>query len=160
LTILVVSNAFDAMDAGRLLAISGYWSYWGRESPASVRRDVDLPPRLSDSLALVVQGVRRCGKSTLLGPMVERYRLDRRHCAFLNFEDPRLGQDLDHSLLDAWVGGPGHDGVATPKADAGASGGRGRRPAPCLHAWCHGADALGARPGGRLVGRALAGRPQ
>ena len=66
-------------------------------------RDIALPARLRDSLALVVQGVRRCGKSTLLTQMLERYRLNPRHCAFLNFEDPRLGQKLDHTLLDAWV---------------------------------------------------------
>lgn len=62
-----------------------------------------LPPRSSDSLALVVQGVRRCGKSTLLAQMMERYRLNPRHCAYLNFEDPRLGQQFDYSLLDTWV---------------------------------------------------------
>ena len=51
----------------------------------------------------MIQGVRRCGKSTLLAQLMGRYRLDPRHCAFLNFEDPRLGDPLDHSLLDAWV---------------------------------------------------------
>jgi predicted AAA+ superfamily ATPase len=91
------------MDAERLLEISAYWSFWDRDAPASVARDVALPKRLRDSLALVVQGVRRCGKSTLLAQMMSFYHLDPRHCAFLNFEDPRLGHPLDHSLLDAWV---------------------------------------------------------
>ena len=91
------------MDADRLREITAYWSFWGDQVPATVPRDVALPARLHDSLALVVQGVRRGGKSTLLAQMMERYRLDPRHCAFLNFEDPRLGQRLDHSLLDAWV---------------------------------------------------------
>ena len=91
------------MDAARLLEITAYWSFWDNDVPATVPRDVALPARLTDSLALVVQGVRRCGKSTLLAQMIERYRLNPRHCAFLNFEDPRLGQQLDHSLLDAWL---------------------------------------------------------
>lgn len=91
------------MDAERLLEISAYWSFWDRDVPDSVARDIVLPRRLSDSLALVIQGVRRCGKSTLLAQLMDIYRLDRRHCAFLNFEDPRLGPQLDHSLLDAWV---------------------------------------------------------
>ena len=91
------------MDAERLLEITAYWSFWDEQVPPSVPREVHLPQRLRDSLALVVQGVRRCGKSTLLAQMIERYRLNPRHCAFLNFEDPRLGQKLDHSLLDAWV---------------------------------------------------------
>ena len=91
------------VDADRLSEITAYWSFWEDPVPATVPRDVALPARLSDSLALVVQGVRRCGKSTLLAQMMGRYRLSPRHCAFLNFEDPRLGQELDHSLLDAWV---------------------------------------------------------
>ncbi len=91
------------METERLLEITAYWSFWEEPIPASVPRDISLPDRLRDSLALVVQGVRRCGKSTLLAQMLERYRLNPRHCAFLNFEDPRLGQKPDHTLLDAWV---------------------------------------------------------
>jgi len=91
------------MDPDRLLEITAYWSFWEDDVPTTVPRIVTLPAGLHDSLALVVQGVRRCGKSTLLAQMIERYRLNPRHCAFLNFEDPRLGQQLDHSVLDAWV---------------------------------------------------------
>ncbi len=91
------------MDAERLLEITAYWSFWDSQVPETVPRDVALPQRLRDSLALAVQGVRRCGKSTLLAQMMAHYRLNPRHCAFLNFEDPRLGQQLDHTLLDGWV---------------------------------------------------------
>ena len=98
------SNTPDTRDAERLREITAYWSYWDSPPSPTIQRDVTLPARLSDSLALVVQGVRRCGKSTLLAQMIERYRLDARHCAFLSFEDPRLGHELDHSLLDAWGG--------------------------------------------------------
>ena len=91
------------MDTDRLLEITAYWSFWEDQVPTTIPRDVALPARLRDSLALVVQGVRRCGKSTLLAQMISHYRLNPRHCAFLNFEDPRLGRQLDHSLLDAWV---------------------------------------------------------
>lgn len=99
----MLSSRFDTMDAERLLEISAYWSFWDQDVRRSVAREIVLPRRLSDSLALVIQGVRRCGKSTLLAQLMGFYRLDRRHCAFLNFEDPRLGHQLDHSLLDAWV---------------------------------------------------------
>lgn len=85
------------------MEISAYWSFWEEPPPETVPRDVDLPIRLRDSLALAVQGVRRCGKSTLLTQLLQRYRLNPRHCAFLNFEDPRLGRQLDHTLLDEWV---------------------------------------------------------
>ena len=102
-TIIHPSSTLDSMDTDRLLEITAYWSFWEDRVPATVPRNVALPARLRDSLAFVVQGVRRSGKSTLLAQMMERYRLNPRHCAFLNFEDPRLGQQLDHSLLDAWV---------------------------------------------------------
>jgi len=91
------------MDADRLREITAYWSFWEDQVPTTVPRDVALPRRLRDSLALVVQGVRRCGKSTLLAQMIGHYRLNPKHCAFLNLEDPRLGQQLEHSLLDGWI---------------------------------------------------------
>lgn len=91
------------MEDGRLIEVSAYWSFWDAPPPPTVRRDVELPSKLRDSLALVVQGVRRCGKSTLLSQMLERYKLNPKHCAFLSFEDPRLGAELDHSLLEQWV---------------------------------------------------------
>ena len=94
---------FDTMDEERLLEISEYWSYWDGRMPKTVPRRVTLPKRLSDSLVIVVQGVRRSGKSTLLAQLIERYRLNPKHCAFLNFEDPRLGARLDFSLLETWV---------------------------------------------------------
>lgn len=95
-----VSSTLDTMD---LMEISAYWSFWDRAPARTVPRNADLPARLRDSLALVVQGVRRGGKSTFLTQLLARYRLDPKHCAFLNFEDPRLGHELDHTLLDRWV---------------------------------------------------------
>src|SRR5690606_24352024 len=58
---------------------------------------------LVPGIALVVQGVRRCGKSTLLGQLLDRYRLDPRRCLFVNFEDPRLSGALDHETLQGLV---------------------------------------------------------
>jgi len=91
------------VDGARLLEISSYWSFWDGQLPQAVERDVQLPRQLRDSLALVIQGVRRAGKSTLLTQIVRQCRLNPRHCAFLNFEDPRLGPAPDHELLDQWV---------------------------------------------------------
>lgn len=97
-----------------LLDVAADWSFWSAPPPASVPRQVKLPAELRPDLALVVQGVRRCGKSTLLAQMMDRYGLDRRRCLFMNFEDPRFAARLDHALLqslvetfDAHLGGPG-----------------------------------------------------
>ncbi len=86
-----------------ILAVSESWSYWSEGPPPTVQRDVSLPTKLSPKVALVVQGVRRCGKSTLLAQMIDRYGLDRRRCLFLNFEDPRLANALTHTTLDEAV---------------------------------------------------------
>ena len=83
-----------------LLQVARDWSFWERPPPPSVRRAVGLPKSLSNRTALVIQGVRRCGKSTLLTQLIDRYRLDRRDCLFVNFEDPRLAGSLDFETLE------------------------------------------------------------
>ena len=89
------------MDIELLLAVAKDWSYWDEPPPSTVRRAVELPKELQPNLALVVQGVRRCGKSTLLSQLLERYDLDRKRCLFINFEDPRLSGVLNHETLQA-----------------------------------------------------------
>jgi predicted AAA+ superfamily ATPase len=86
-----------------LLDIAKDWSYWDRAPAASTARSVDLPTELRSDLALVIQGVRRCGKSTLLAQLPKRYRIDRKKCLFVNFEDPRLAGSLDATMLRSLV---------------------------------------------------------
>ncbi len=95
------TTAFDV----DILEIAASWSFWDGSpfAPATVPRRVSLPHTLRDSLCLVVQGVRRCGKSTLLRQMVDLYALNPAHCAFLNLEDPRLSNALHFPLLDRLV---------------------------------------------------------
>jgi uncharacterized protein len=91
------------MERAALLDIAGDWSYWDQEPLSSIPRNVSLPAELRQDLALVIQGVRRSGKSTLLGQLMSRYGLDRRRCLFVNFEDPRLSGSLDHEILQDLV---------------------------------------------------------
>lgn len=91
------------MSATDLLSIASEWSYWDRPPDPSVGRSVSLPNELRPGLAVVVQGIRRAGKSTLLGQLIDRYGLERRRCLFVNFEDPRLAGALDHSTLQGLV---------------------------------------------------------
>ena len=93
----------DNMDKTNILDIASTWSFWDQPVPDSVPRSVELPDALEDSFGLVIQGVRRCGKSTLLQQLIARYRLDPRQCAFLNFEDPRLATALSYPTLDRLV---------------------------------------------------------
>ena len=59
-----------------------------------------MPESLSNRTAVVIQGVRRCGKSTLLTQLIGLYRLKRRDCLFVNFEDPRLAGCLNFETLE------------------------------------------------------------
>lgn len=86
--------------ADTLLDIAATWSFWDRPPPPSIARTVELPRALNGRTALVLQGVRRCGKSTLLTQLIGRYGLDRRECLFVNFEDPRLAGALDFETLE------------------------------------------------------------
>ena len=88
------------MGDDELLEVAGAWSFWNRPPLQAVPRSVGLPRSLSNRTVLVVQGVRRCGKSTLLAQLIDRYRLDRRHCLFVNFEDPRLAGCLGFETLE------------------------------------------------------------
>lgn len=88
------------MDKDQLLEIGRDWSFWDRRPPKSVARAVNLPKALSNRTTLVIQGVRRCGKSTLLTQMIGRYGLERKNCLFVNFEDPRLAGHLNFESLE------------------------------------------------------------
>ncbi len=79
------------------------WSFWDKKPKEGMRRNIELPNSLSDDLVLIVQGVRRCGKSTLLMQIPRHYGLELQHCYYCNFEDPRLIDDLDHNLLSQIV---------------------------------------------------------
>lgn len=91
------------METLNLIDIAGSWSYWQTPPPTSLPRTVDLPDALSDKHALVIQGVRRCGKSTLLQQLVGHYGLDSARCIFLNLEDPRLSLGQSWQTLSSLV---------------------------------------------------------
>lgn len=91
----------DTMD--ELYNVMNSWSFWDGEIPASIPRKVELPKELRDKICLVIQGVRRCGKSTLLQQLIGRYTIDPKNCTFVNFEDPRLIQHLTYQTLDSIV---------------------------------------------------------
>lgn len=80
------------------------WSFFKQKPPKSIEREViKTLPELEPDLATVIQGVRRCGKSTLLAQIMTRRKLPRERCFFVNFEDPRLSDALEPNLLDAII---------------------------------------------------------
>jgi len=91
------------MDSASFLRVAAVWSHWDAPPPPTVPRTLPLPVEWRSDIAIVVQGVRRSGKSTLLRQLIDRYGLDRTRCLFVNFEDPRLAPALDHTALQLMV---------------------------------------------------------
>lgn len=87
------------MDSADFLRVAADWSHWEVPPAGSIPRSLPLPAELRPDVALIVQGVRRSGKSTLLRQLIDRYRLDPARCLFVNFEDPRLASALGHETL-------------------------------------------------------------
>ncbi|MFN0063856.1 MAG: ATP-binding protein [Myxococcaceae bacterium] len=81
------------------------WNFWERAPASSVRREAlsAFPKVWRKDLVWVVQGVRRSGKSTLLAQLMSDRKLDPQSCFFVNFEDPRVSDEMGYPLLDAIV---------------------------------------------------------
>src|SRR3990167_9254388 len=79
------------------------WSFWDKKPPPGLIRQIELPEKLHPDLVLIIQGVRRCGKSTLLAQLPTRYELPIAPCYYCNFEDPRLLENLTYHLLNQIV---------------------------------------------------------
>src|SRR3990167_6313436 len=79
------------------------WSFWVTPPCSGFTRQIDLPKQLHADLVLMIQGVRRCGKSTLLTQLPAHYKLPLTQCYFCNFEDPRLLNTLNYQLLEQMV---------------------------------------------------------
>ncbi|PCH57012.1 MAG: hypothetical protein COC15_02085 [Legionellales bacterium] len=87
------------LETKELQNILNDWSFWDKSPPPGLTRQIELPQRLNADLAFLIQGVRRCGKSTLLTQLPEHYQLNLATCYYCNFEDPRLLNNLDYTLL-------------------------------------------------------------
>jgi len=88
------------LDDAALQQILDDWADWARQPANHVQRKLVEQCVLSPEVVTVVQGVRRCGKSTLLRQLMHSHRIAPNHAVFINFEDPRLVNDLDDALLD------------------------------------------------------------
>src|SRR3989344_1149258 len=92
------------VDENEVQAVLNDWNYWEEPPPLTIPRNIlNKPVKMEPDLVLVIQGVRRCGKSTLLAQIMGRLNLAPVDCTFVNFEDPRLSDHLDYTLLDAVV---------------------------------------------------------
>jgi predicted AAA+ superfamily ATPase len=91
------------IDKVKIIEILNDWNYWDKELIEAIPRDVydtKIQNYLQKDEIVVIKGVRRCGKSTLMLNQIKalhRIGCDKNRILFVNFEDPRL---INHLSLD------------------------------------------------------------
>jgi hypothetical protein len=63
-----------------------------------IKRDIELGKYISTSQVVIVSGIRRCGKSSLLYLIKEQMKLDETDYCYFNFDDERISADV--SILE------------------------------------------------------------
>ena len=82
------------------------WNYWDKPLPATVSRPLyenEMAKKATSGEILILKGVRRSGKSTLLINEIKRLTesaLDLRDILYVNFEDPRFNNHLTLELME------------------------------------------------------------
>ena len=90
------------MRRDEILKILVDWNYWGNYKDESVERGryiENLELLLKTSEIIVIKGVRRSGKSTLMLQFIRKSGWEEKNTLVVNFEDPRF-KNLDLELLD------------------------------------------------------------
>jgi len=88
------------MNKADLQQILDDWSGWSVQLSDTVPRGLVGQCVLTPEVVTVIQGVRRCGKSTLLRQLMAANNIADQQAVFINFEDPRLLDELNTTLLD------------------------------------------------------------
>jgi predicted AAA+ superfamily ATPase len=94
------------LDKDKIMEAISDWNYWGKDLPSTIRRKTyedEIARKASSGEILVIKGVRRSGKSTLLINEIKRHRSEGRPAKdilLVNLEDPRFVNHLNPALLD------------------------------------------------------------
>ncbi|MFH1673965.1 MAG: ATP-binding protein [Pseudomonadota bacterium] len=93
------------IDQSKLLETLNEWNYWNRELPDTVAREgyeSEVLRKATTGEIVILKGVRRSGKSTILINTIKRLiadGIDRKNILFINLEDPRFINNLNVDLL-------------------------------------------------------------
>lgn len=94
------------MEKSEIIEILNNWNYWYREVPPTKERkiyDKKISKFIKKDEVLVIKGVRRCGKSTLILNQIKtlyKIGIPKNEILFVNLEDPRFINYLSLELLD------------------------------------------------------------
>jgi len=93
------------LDKSKIIEILNEWNYWNRDLPQTHARtfyDEKIDTLLKYDEVLVVKGIRRSGKSTLMLNAIKNLLangVDTKNILFVNLEDPRFINHLSQELL-------------------------------------------------------------
>jgi predicted AAA+ superfamily ATPase len=94
------------LDKTEILKILDDWNFWTKELPNTFAREI-YENKISSLIAydeiLVIKGIRRSGKSTLMINQIKNLLkdgVDKKDILFVNLEDPRFVNHLDLELLE------------------------------------------------------------
>ncbi len=94
------------MDKIKILEILNDWNYWTKEPPVTIIRENygdKIAQYMEKDEVVVIKGVRRCGKSTLMINQIKRLIAkgeNVNNILFINLEDPRFINHLSVELLE------------------------------------------------------------
>jgi len=94
------------MEKSEIIEILNEWNYWNRDVPATVKRDIydhKIAQFMTKDEVVVIKGVRRCGKSTLMLNQIRRLHIEgipKNEILFVNLEDPRFINHLSLELFE------------------------------------------------------------
>ena len=93
------------MEKLEILEVLNDWNYWNRDLPKTISRDYydkKINSFIKNDEIVVLKGIRRCGKSTLLLNQIKilcEEGIDKNDILFVNLEDPRFTNCLNVELL-------------------------------------------------------------
>ena len=94
------------LDKSKIIEILNDWNYWDKELPDTVNRetyDKKIQKFITKDEIVVIKGIRRCGKSTLILNQIKQLisnNVDKKNILFVNFEDPRFLNYLCLELME------------------------------------------------------------
>ncbi len=95
-----------SMDKSEIISVLNDWNYWNKGIEGIKDRknyDKFIQDFITKDEIVVIKGIRRCGKSTLMLNQIKmllKQGVDRKNILFVNLEDPRFLNHLSVSLLE------------------------------------------------------------
>ncbi len=94
------------MEKSEIIEILNEWNYWNRETPPIIQRELydnRIARFIKKDEVVVIKGVRRCGKSTLMLNQIRKLHSEgvpKNEILFVNLEDPRFINHLSLELFE------------------------------------------------------------